>query len=94
MWPFRRRAVRPMSDQDVAEVLTQLTKAVRDLRDDHEALHAKYLKLRGRVYAIWGREDGEAPTKPAQVAMTRDDLRRQLATSGRFVPGRAPQHSE
>lgn len=105
MWPFRKRTVRAlyMTDSELAEVLGKITREVKELRDDVDAHHAQHVKLRGRVYAIWGKGEPEpdgataSPTsgkQPDTAKMSRDELKRFLASSGRFIPGRPAQHSE
>lgn len=100
MWPFSRKLrAAAMSEEDFAAVLAKLTREMGQLRDDHDALQAQHVKLRGRVYAIWGKGEPEeagvtdSPTKDTSK-MSREELKRYLASSGRFIPGRPAQHSE
>lgn len=89
----------PPSDESLKKALRDAVLRIESLEDRIDALSAQHLKLRGRVYAIWGRED-KAASEPNQKnlngeeKLSREELRRKLTSSGRFVPGRPPIHQE
>lgn len=104
MWPFKKNdSLRALNQR-----LDLLAEQQMILEDRQLRLDEQYRSLRGYVYAKKGLvgpagepppgdrvlPGGEqAPTqRPAQ--MTRDELRRSLVTSGRFIPGHAPKHQE
>lgn len=98
MWPFRRKNVAvPLDQQDAILALTKEIAALRasqaDLQDEFHALDHRYDKLRARFYNTQrGKPDEDAP--PAPERMTRDQLKRHMAASGRFIPGKAPVHTD
>jgi len=110
MWPFNRRRTEDELVRECVRVtlgtrVEDCVRAIELLRADLEALKAQHLSLRGRVYALWGRES-DSPTAPAADGSpksatatavghpkTRDELRAQLVESGRFVPGKPPVHT-
>lgn len=104
MWPFRSRSKveKPLIDE-----LRTLSNAVSvlQLRSDqqesaHDALKAQHLALRGRVYALWGKErpatdgaDAAGPTaagSPTARRLSKDELR---VLAG-VKPGRPYPHRE
>lgn len=92
VWPFRRR-----KEPNLDELLVALQQVLGRI----ERLEGQHISLRGYVYAKKGLVgSGEAPPAAEQGALpfsaplSRDELRRQLVTSGRFVPGHAPRHQE
>lgn len=73
---------------DVAVLRRELmntTEGLNDLRDKH-------ISLRGKVYAAKLHKAGAETEGPKELS--REDLRRSLAASGRFVPGRPAVHNE
>lgn len=96
MWPFRKR----IREGAFLAAIGQLERSVDQLREDHEALKGQHASLRGRVYALWGKEPADpaatstAATRSPTSPQSRDELRRQLVSSGRFVPGKPPVHQE
>lgn len=98
MWPFNK----PASTEVVTllQSVAKLRQRVDVLEEDHEALKAQHLSLRGRVYALWGKEPAAAPAnQPAEPVsgglagnLSKAELRKQLTTSGRFIPGKPPVH--
>lgn len=84
MWPFSSSNRRAVALEDTVR---ELTKLVNVLEEDLQALKAQHLSLRGRVYALWGKEKGTGGT--ADVAepgaagsptaarkLSKDELRR------------------
>lgn len=95
MWFLRRR----QPDSALRGLIAQLERSVDQLREDHEALKGQHASLRGRVYALWGKEPPVAtttattPLQPSTLPIqSRDQLRAQLVSTGRFVPGKPPVH--
>lgn len=97
---FRRKA------PDVSHLETVVdghSKAIRSILDDLERLENLHDRLRGVVY---GRnlhknpvqERTEEPPEPPNGApgpnASRAELKAWLTRSGRFMPGKPPQHSE
>lgn len=100
MWPFRPRIhMRTMSENDLVTVLVTLKRDLKQLQEDHALLEAKYLKLRGQVFAKWGKNGEEKGSESTAIVadtakMSREELKRYLVTSGRFIPGRPAVHNE
>ncbi len=96
MW-FRSKkppeVVETVQLHDVMKAITTLRAQYAELEEGLAALKAQHLKLRGRVFARWGREgeEGESPTPRPQ---SREELKKQLTLTGRFIPGRPAHHSE
>lgn len=65
-------------------------KQMDELRQDLRDLGEKHLKLRGKIYAL---KLHKPDLEDVPTALTRDDLRKQLAQSGRFVPGKPVSHT-
>lgn len=94
---WRRSAVQVKESVDAAELIKALSKLraqVEALQEAHEGLHAMHLKLRGRVYARWGKadDDPDAPRTADTSRLTKDQLRAQLTLTGRTMPGRPTVH--
>jgi hypothetical protein len=81
----------------------QLALEDRMARLEHqmEVLDGQYRTLRGYVYVKKGlvgpageAPPGEAniPQQPQSAASSKEELRRSLVQSGRFIPGQAPKH--
>lgn len=79
------------SDDKLNERMHRAERLIDELRLDLGDLAEKHLKLRGKIYALKMHKPEEAAADVPR-AMTRDELRRSLATSGRFIPGKAPKH--
>lgn len=80
---------------DALEKRTEsLEKACKALLDDLAELEEKHVRLRGKVYAhkMHRAEDEDAQTPKPAEKMSRDELRRHLLHSGRFMPGRPARH--
>lgn len=96
MWPFRRKiVVAPLDQQEAVLALTKeisaLKVAVTVLRDEFQALDERYEKLRGRFYNTQrGKAADRDPNDTTQ--MSREELKRHMALSGRFVPGKPAVH--
>lgn len=69
----------------------ELNRHLAQLREDVDTLASRHERLRGRVYGAGLHKPPEAET-PA--APSRDELKRRLVSTGRFVPGKPPIHSE
>lgn len=97
MWPFSKNR-----SEDVVTALQKEVKSLRntcaDLDERLEALRAQHLSLRGRVYALWGRDEPPdktvAPPTSAKPAQTRDELRAEMVRAGRIMPGKPTNHSQ
>lgn len=78
------------------ERVATLEKLLQKHADAIAELEDKHGRLRGKVYAHKmhkpPEEEGDAPRSVDQ--MTRDELRRSLTQSGRFIPGRAVSHDK
>lgn len=74
-------------ERDLVKMVQQLSDSLTELEDKHE-------RLRGKVYAhkMHKQNPPDEPESPRPV--TRDELKRSLARSGRFFPGRPPVHNE
>jgi len=81
--------------------LDMIEKTLKRLLDDVEELDDKYTRLRGLVYARKLHKDpapaaeqtnGDAGEDTSK--MSRMELKRYLARSGRFVPGKPTSHQE
>lgn len=95
MWPFRSLAnVNPNTVAALATRVETLEKATKVLMDDLSTLEDKHVRLRGKVYAhkLHRPDDDDAETPKPVDKMTRDELRRHLLASGRFMPGRPAKH--
>ena len=100
VWLFRKRdRASPADVAGLSSLVQKLQLHVDALDDQLDALKAQHLSLRGRVYALWGRETPERSTAaPAangdrpSAGATRDELRASLTRAGRFVPGKPPVH--
>lgn len=90
MW-FRRKSPTPeqITNADVMKLVIKL----QERCDDIELAHKR---LRGKVYARWGKdpEQGDHPVEVPPEQLSREELKRRLTSTGRFVPGRPAQHSE
>lgn len=94
---FRRKS----TDDDR---IAKLEQVVKRLCDDVDAIDDKLTKVRGLIYAkkihktgLQERDDGQTdiedvapPTDTSK--MNRAELKRWLTQSGRFTPGKPPQH--
>jgi len=96
------------SDTEIVDLLRTMHVRMGRVEAEMEKLASGHQSLRGFVYAKLRKAlsaeeaepDGEAPPTeaPRQTpqtptgAMSREELRRTLVTSGRFVPGRPPRH--
>lgn len=97
---FRRTKVRPITDEDLVRALTKLNKdlqeAVETLTESVQRLRAEHLKLRGRVYALWGRgndpEEASEPTSLLDPRLTKAQVRAALIARGQLKP-QASNHS-
>jgi len=87
---FRRSSARETTSADVMQALVSLRQQLDNTRDELEALRAQHLKLRGRVYAIWGK--GSDPAEGAETAqelpindprLTKDQLRARVLPHGK-----------
>lgn len=80
--------------KELASIVARLETVEKLLQMQAEALtelQDKHVRLRGKVYAHkMHRPDDDTPKNVEQ--MTRDELRRSLTSSGRFVPGRPAKH--
>jgi len=87
------------------ERVALLERTSAKLTDATEQLDQQFRALRGYVYVKKGivgpagsapPGEPEIPTPPPRAASvtSKDDLRRSLVQSGRFVPGQRPIHSE
>jgi len=105
MWPFKRNAVRAMTESELVQVISKLQTRVMGLEDRLEALDGQHRSLRGRVYALWGKEPPHTDAAPAaggspassgggelsltDPRLTKDQLRHRLIRPGKPYP-----HSE
>jgi hypothetical protein len=79
------------------------------LEDRQDKLEGQYKSLRGYVYAKKGlvgppgepppgdivqSASGGAPSASPAPSASRDELRRMLTSTGRFIPGKPPVHRE
>jgi len=94
---FKKTA--PLSPEQLNR-LDMIEKTLKRLLDDVEELDDKYTRLRGLVYARKLHKD-PAPEQEQPSAETEDtskmsrlELKRYLARSGRFVPGKPTSHQE
>lgn len=62
---FRRPKAREATTADVMQALISLRQQLDNTRDELEALRAQHTKLRGRVYALWGKSNG--PTDDSET---------------------------
>lgn len=98
MW-FRKKVEFSQYDELLADQI-KLLRRVKDLSDDLEKLQDQFTRLRGLVYArklhkpgaMVEQEGDQAPANPT-ANMSRDELRRHLGLTGRFVPGKPPVHT-
>lgn len=105
---FRRRndeseriAVLESQMERIGAQIEAAEKALKRVLDDVEELDDKYTRLRGLVYARKlhknpveepnGEDHGE---QVDTSKMTRMELKRYLARSGRFLPGKPTNHQE
>lgn len=101
VWPFRTKA-RLATDAEVIDL-------VRRLHARLDTMEGSFASLRGYVYrtaAIQrpgeGAEPANAPspspgggpTAPFPEKLSRDELRARLVSSGTFVPGKPPRHTQ
>lgn len=70
----------------------EFRRELRKVKEDIEELQTKLQKLRGVVYAAKRYAAAEEEEEPTPRQMTRDELKRSLVTSGRFVPGKPAKH--
>lgn len=94
MWPFGKTT-------DSADIRA-LNQRIEELEDRQLRLEDQYRRLRGYVYVKKGLvgpadapppgEVGGAATPAPPRPMSRDELRRSLVASGRFIPGQPPKH--
>jgi len=103
MWFGKSRLA---SDQQVVDLLRSLSLKMATLEGEHEKLRARFEGLRGFVYSKIRKagdasdgtdEPSAAPAAPTNgtklpPGLTRDELKRSLVATGRFVPGRPPRH--
>ena len=78
----RTRVVEHITNADVL-------KQVLELREQLEWVKAQHLSLRGRVYALWGKEEPEKPQGPLDLQdprLTKPQLRAALAARGALKP--------
>jgi len=104
---FFNRKTKPMPEEpwvlDLIQRIVLIERAQRALNDVQVEIEDKHSRLRGVVY---GRKlhkqplvDPGEPTEEPQVprstdGMTKDQVRKFLATSGRFIPGKPTNHQE
>lgn len=103
MWPFKKT-----TDSLQQTTFLELRSHVESLETRMLRLEEQFRSLRGYVYAKKGivGPPGEGPSgeispprsgvaaPQAAAPMSRDELRRSLVTTGRFVPGKPPVHGE
>lgn len=99
MWGKKRLA----ADVEVVELLRSMHVKQGVLEGEMEKLRSGHLSLRGFVYSKLRKHDespedaGPAPSAAAGTTalpaqLSRDELRRKLVETGRFIPGRPPRH--
>lgn len=87
---FWKKRPAPDAPELVARIET-IEKLLQKVADELAELQDRHARLRGKVYAHkMHKPDEETPQRVDQ--MTRDELRRSLTKSGRFVPGRPVSH--
>lgn len=91
---------------ELRNAATEVKMRMTALENEFDKLHGQYKSMRGYVYAKRGAV--ELPPEPsaavasatgpavaaAAAPLTRDELRRSLVTTGRFVPGKPANHRE
>jgi hypothetical protein len=94
------------SDQQVVDLLRSMSLKLATLEGEQEKLRNRFEGLRGFVYSRVRKageasdasdEQSAAPAAPTNgtklpPGLTRDELKRSLVATGRFVPGRPPRH--
>lgn len=96
------------SDSEIVDLLRTMHVRMGRVEAEMEKLGSGHQSLRGFVYSqlrkLKGGDDavpeGEQPDAPAPSkavqsspqAMSREELRRTLVNTGRFIPGRPPRH--
>jgi len=104
MWFGRSRLA---SDQQVVDLLRSQTLKIASLEGEFDKLKSRFEGLRGFVYSKVRKhaddsdasaETSDVPAAPTNgsnklpALLTRDELKRSLIATGRFVPGRPPRH--
>lgn len=89
---FSRAPVPAGIDERFATIEKLLQKHAEALAE----LDDKHVRLRGKVYAhkLHKPEGDDEKVLPTVDQMTRDELRRSLTQSGRFIPGRPVSHDK
>jgi len=104
MW-FRKSLA---SDAEIVQLLRQMHLGIAKLEGEVEKLRAGHQSLRGFVYSRTRKheetssegtlpDESSAPAAPTTggklpAHLSREELRRALTQTGRFVPGKAPRH--
>jgi len=89
---FRRKVeIDPKRFDEVMESHAKLYRELNQVKEDLASLQDKHVRLRGRVFAIHGSDKERESAEPKVVS--REEMKRQLTQSGRFIPGRPAQHS-
>lgn len=96
MWPFSKRVeAHATTVPEMISYVRQLATRLDELQEAHERLRAQHLSLRGRVYAIWGREGSSeddavpAAASPAPaMGETKEQFRQRMAAAGLLKPGK------
>lgn len=91
---LRRPKVRQITDRDLVESLTKLNRDLQNhvdtLTEALDRLRAEHLKLRGRVYALWGAgrdpEEAQEPTSLQDPRLTKAQVRAALHARGQLRP--------
>lgn len=87
MWPFTRRPS-ALTKRDLERCTHDLNAALDRLHDEVQALRAQHLKLRGRVYALWGAgkdpDEGRSADDPTNPELSKDAVRAILRRQGRL----------
>jgi len=100
MFGKKRQEIDPRVVQELAEDVRMTMRKVRDLQEAYDVLDDKYTRMRGLIYAKKmhrapeGEANGETDLVTPPKPVSREELRRQLVTSGRFMPGKPPVHIE
>lgn len=98
---FKRRVIKVVDkgSDDWEELVKdmQITmRRVRELQEAVEELDDKFMRMRGLIYArkLHKPPEDEQTKDAEEKPLSREELRRQLTKSGRFIPGKPPVHIE
>lgn len=98
---FKRKTINVIDKGSEAyeELVADLHVCMRRLKELQEAvqeLDDKYTRMRGLIYARkLHKSEPEAGEQTTEAKpMSRDELRRQLTATGRFIPGKPPVHTD